>query len=228
MRQSLAGMDDEQLKQHLASELFGMPYDDFDPMRKVAWSALGVRWSAMWKNDFPTTKEAEQFLAILQVYLVEVARHDLCLLKTSVHISLELVDSGLIEIHPIPSNDNRIWQVLLPHSELHSPTDLGKTHIDVFSAADQILFEISLLPQSNYVEIMKSLFKRGLANRIFVANPYEALYGEFIREKDFNQFERTANKNPFAGYEVPVFEHEELRWKDGLGSTMVDQASIAL
>jgi hypothetical protein len=225
VRQSLAGMDDEQLKQHLSSELLGMPYDDFDPIRKVAWSALGVRWSAMWKNDFATTKEAEQFLAILQVYLAEVARHDLCLLKTSVHISLELVDSDTIEIHPIPSNDNRMWKVLLPHSGAHSPTDLGKTHIDVFSAVDQILFEISLLPQSSYVEIMKSLFKRGLANRIFVAHPYEALYREFIEEGDFNQFERTANKNPFAGYEVPVFEHEELRWKDGLGPTY-DRSSV--
>jgi hypothetical protein len=218
-RQSLAGMDDEQLKEHLASELLGMPYDDLGPQRKVAWSALGVRWSAMWKNDYATTKEAEQFVAILQVYLVEIARHDLCLLKTSVHISLELVDSGAIEIHPIPSNSGRIWKVLLPRSGVHSPADLGKTHIDVFSAVDQILLEISLLPESGYLEIMKSLFKRGLANRIFVAHPYEAVYGEFIQQDDFNQFDRNANKNPFGEFNVPVFEHKELRWNNSPGPT---------
>lgn len=218
-RQSLADMDNEQLKEHLASELLGMPYDDFDPLRKVAWSALGVRWSAVWKNDYATTKEAEQFLAILQVYLVEIARHDLCLLKTTVHMSLELVDSGTIEIHPIPSNSGRVWNVLLPQSGTHSPTDLGKTHVDVFSAVNEILLEISLLPERNHIEIMKSLFTRGLADRIFVAHPYEAVYQEFIREQDFNQFNRTTEKNPFAKCKVPSFEHEDLRWNDSPGPT---------
>ena len=227
-RQSLADMNDAQLKEHLASELLGLPYDDFGSQRNVAWSALGVRWSANWVNNYATTKEAEQFLAILQIYLVEIARYDLCLLKTNVFLSIEVVESGTIEVRPIPSHTNRIWKVLLPRIDTHSPTDLGKAHIDVFAAADQILFEISLLPQNNYLKIMKSLFKKGLVNRIFVAHPYEAVYREFIREEDFNQFERTANKNPFAGYEVPYFEQKELRWKDGLGPTYdrsrVDQA----
>jgi len=224
-RQSLANMNDEQLREHLANELLGLPYDDSGSQRKVAWSALGVTWTANWVNDYATTKEAEQFVAILQIYLVEMAHYDLCLLKTNVFMSIEVVDSGNVELHAVPSNNHRIWKVLLPRNEVHSPIDLGKTHIEVFAAVNQVLFEISLLPQSSYAEITRSLFKRGLANRIFVAHPYEAVYREFIREEDFNQFERTANKNPFAGYEVPVFEHEELRWKDGLGPTY-DRSSV--
>jgi hypothetical protein len=66
---------------------------------------------------------------------------------------------------------------------------------------------------------MKSLFAKGLANRIFVAHPYEAVYHEFIREEDFNQFNRTAEKNPFSKYAVPIFEHEDLRWNDSAGPT---------
>ena len=218
-RMSLEGMDDEQLGEHLASELLGLPYDDSDPQRKVAWSALGIRWSAIWNNDYATTKEAEQFLAILQIYLVEIADNELCLLKTGVHISLELHALETLELHSIPSNSGRVWRVLLPQSGTHSPTDLGRAHIDVFSAVSEILLEISLLPETQYFEIMKSLFDKGLANRIFVAHPYEAVYHEFVREEDFNQFDRANEHNPCSKYKVPVFEHEDLRWKDGVGPT---------
>lgn len=219
VRQSLSDMTDEQLKQHLGSELLGMPYDDFDAQRKVTWSALGVRWFATWKNDYASTKEAEQFLAILQIYLVELARYDLCLLKTSIHISIELGDTEAAEVYSIPSNRDRFWRVELPPSEPHSPTDLGESHIDVFSAVDHILFEISLLPKHGYLKIMKALFKKGLVHRIFVAHPYEAVYKEFIQEEDFDQFDRGNNRNPFSNYKVPTVEHEELRWNDGPGPT---------
>lgn len=219
IRRSLADMTDEELKQHLASELLGMPYDDFDPQRKVTWSALGVRWFATWENKYATTKEAEQFLAILQIYLVEIARYDLCLLKTNIHMSLELGDTEAAEVHSIPSNRDRLWRVVLPSRELHSPTDLGKTHIDVFSAVERILFEISLLPEHSYLKVMKTLFRKGLVHRIFVAHPYEAVYREFIQEEDFNQFDRSNNRNPFATYTIPTFEHEELRWNDDPGPT---------
>jgi hypothetical protein len=66
---------------------------------------------------------------------------------------------------------------------------------------------------------MKTLFEKGLNNKMFVAQPYEVLYGEFISAKDFNQFDRTNTQNSFAGTTINLLEHEELRWNDQPGPT---------
>jgi hypothetical protein len=227
-RQNLRGMTDEQVKIHLVNELHGMPYGDLEQERKVKWTALGVEWWVSWKNDYETTKEAEQFLAILQIYLVEIARYDLCLLKTKVQIYLEIGDSKKLEYHPLPSNKNRIWKVKLPRSGSHSPTNLGKTHMELFSAVSSILYEISLLPERDYFQVMDALFKKGLAERIFVAHPYEAVYGQFVRAEDFNQFARTMKQNPLSKINSPLFEHEELRWNDQPGPTYSRQEAEQL
>jgi hypothetical protein len=218
-RESLQGMTDEQLGIHLVNELHGIPYGDLEPKRKVAWLSLGIEWRAIWKNNYETTKVAEQFLAILQIYLAEIANHDLCLLKTKVHIIIESVDSEEIEYHAAPSNKDRVWMVKLPRNITYSPTDLGRIHIDVFAAVSRILFEVSLLPERDYFNIMESLFRKGLAERIFVAHPYETVYAQFVGEEDFNRFPRTMEHNPLAEIESPLFEHEELRWNDRPGPT---------
>lgn len=218
-RKSLHGMTDEQVKKHLANELLGIPFGDLKSERKVTWSALGIEWNVSWKNDYETTIQAEQFLAILQVYLVEIAQSDLCLLKTSVEISIELTDQQTIELQPLSSNKNRIWQIKLTQSSPHSPTDLGKKHGEIFSVVSKILFEISLLTEDKYFEVMKNLFKKGLNNKIFVAQPYEVLYKELVRAEDFNQFNRTVRQDDFSQFEVPLFEHKELNWNNQLGPT---------
>ena len=216
-RQNFQNMTDEQVKEDVVYQLQGTPYGDLEQERKVTWSALDIEWRAVWKNDYETTKEAEQFLAILQIYLTEIAHYELCLLKTRVHIFLESVDSDKIEYFPLPSNKDRIWKVKLPRSVSHSPTDLGKIHIEVFTAVSRILFEVSLLPEQDYDNVMESLFKKGLAERIFVAHPYEAVYSQFVSAEDFNEFPRTMKHNPLAEIKFPLFAHEELRWNDQPG-----------
>ncbi|MDT7687886.1 MAG: hypothetical protein QOE46_645 [Acidobacteriota bacterium] len=179
--------------------------------------------AATWKNDYETTKEAEQFLAILQIYLVEIAHYDLCLLKTKVQIFLEVGGSENIEYQPLPSNKNRIWKVMLPRSGSHSPTDLGKTHMEVFSAVSYILFEISLLLERDYFKMMQSLFKKGLAERIFVAHPYEAVYSQFVRAEDFNQFSRTMKRNPLSEINPPYLNMKNYAGMNSLGRPIADR-----
>ncbi|HEX8264461.1 MAG TPA: hypothetical protein VF596_03485 [Pyrinomonadaceae bacterium] len=218
-RENLQQISDEELKQHLCNELFGTPFSDFGPVREVAWSALGIKWHITWKNDYETTKQAEQFLAILQIYLVEVAHFDLCLLKTNIDISIELSDLHEIKFESIPSNNKSIWKISVPKSNNLSAKDLQEKHTEVFSVVSHILLEASLLPTDNYFEIMENLFKKGLSNRIFVAQPYEILYGEFIQAKDFNQFDRTVEQESFLDIKGPLIEHEELSWNTQLGPT---------
>ena len=103
-RQNFEGLTDEELLKDVANQLLGPPFGDFFPGREIRWSALGVEWHVAWKNDYSTTKEAEQFIAILQIYLAEIARYELCFLRTKVHIWVEVNEDKKIAIEAAPSN----------------------------------------------------------------------------------------------------------------------------
>lgn len=216
-RKNLDGLTDEELLKDIANQLLGPPFGDFSPGREIRWSALGVEWHVAWKNDYSTTKEAEQFIAILQIYLAEIARYELCLLRTKVHIWVEVNEHQEIAIEAAPSNKDRVWRVCLPRSGEHSPRELGKSHLEVFAAVNTILLEISLLPKAEFMAVTELLIEKGLTNKIFVAHPYEAVYREFVREEDFNQYKRTASNDLYSEIEPTLFEHRELRWRDEPG-----------
>lgn len=218
IKKSLETKNDDELKQHLSSELSGIPFNDLEIERNVFWLASGIKWSVTWNNNYETTKQAEQFLAILQIYLVELSKFDLCLLETDVEIKIELSNLPEIKAEPMPSNEKCIWKVSLPKNEAAS-SSLENKHIQIFSIVSDILLEVSLLPANNYLEIMENLFKKGLSNRIFVAQPYEFLYNEFISDKDFNKFDRKVENNAFLSSQLELVEHEELGWNAQPGPT---------
>lgn len=218
-RKNLEGLTDEELLKDIANQLMGPPFGDFSLGRDIRWSALGVEWHVAWKNDYSTTKETEQFIAILQIYLAEIARYDLCLIRTRVHIWVEVNEHQQIAIEAASSNKDRVWRVCLPRSGEHSPRKLGETHLDVFAVVTTILLEVSLLPQTQFMAVTQSLIERGLTNKIFVAHPYEAVYREFVSEQAFNQYKRSGDRDLFSESEVTLFEHRELKWKDGPGPT---------
>jgi hypothetical protein len=79
------------------------------------------------------------------------------------------------------------------------------------------LFEASLLSESAYDKILKTLIKNGISAKIFVAQPYEKLYREFVTKGEFDSFDRASKVRPEMGVEPQVQEHEELRWIGGPG-----------
>jgi hypothetical protein len=218
-RKNLEDLTDEELLKDISNELLGPPFGDSSAGREIRWSALGVEWHVAWKNDYSTTKEAEQFIAVLQIYLAEIARYDLCLLRTKVHIWVEVTENEEIAIEAAPSNRDRLWRVCLPQSGEHSPRELGKSHLEVFAVVNSMLLEISLLPKAKFKGVTESLIEKGLTNKIFVAHPYEAVYREFVREEDFNQYTRNGSNGLLAEIRVTPFEHRELRWRDEPGPT---------
>jgi len=82
-----------------------------------------------------------------------------------------------------------------------------------------VLWDISLLPKAEFMAVTESLIEKGLTNKIFVAHPYEAVYRQFVREEDFNQYTRNGSNDLLAEIRVTPFEHRELRWRDEPGPT---------
>ncbi len=216
-RQNWQPMTDREIELCFGEEMFGTPFADLGGERDVRWSALGITWKVSWRNDYETTKEAEQFLAVLQVFLAEFASFDLCLLKTGVEVTIDISDESELKIERAPSNKSGIWRIALPRSKAGKAERVGEAHLQVLSAASSILFEASLLPDNSYWNTLETQFCRGLPTRIFVAQPYEKLYREFIGKNEFDNLDRTSFDNFVLKHPVQIYEPKELRWNDKPG-----------
>lgn len=80
----------EEIWQLLEEQLNGRPFNDVAPIREIIWSELGIEWHIRWDNNYEITPIAEQYVAILQILLADYANIDLCLLKSTVRIKLEI------------------------------------------------------------------------------------------------------------------------------------------
>lgn len=129
----------------LNRELRGIPYSDIGPKRNVPWSELGVKWNVTWANDYETTIAAEQFIAVLQIFLAELAEVELCLLKTDVQINLNLSSNEVLTMTPHVSNEGRQWDISLPMSDSH----VRRGQEIAFEAAVTILDEFLLCLNGN-------------------------------------------------------------------------------
>jgi len=228
-RQSWGTMSDEELQRYLAGELCGAAFSDLGPTRAAVWSQLGVTWKVTWKNDYDTTKEAEQFVAVLQIFLTEVAGVDLCLLRTTVEITIEDGDQSRIQVMPFPSNKGRLWRVRLPCTPTVERGTAGyRVHSEVFAAASTILFEISLLPQKSYEQITDRLVRKGLTSKTFVAQPYERLYCEFVTRDDFESLARDGLCKPKISSDVSAENQGELAWKGHPGPGYSKKKALTL
>lgn len=220
----------QQLWETIERQLAGPPWSDAGPVRRTRWKAHGVTWNVEWANDYETTVATEEFLASLQVLLSDLAGYDLCLMRSTVNISLRLAPDGAGEVTSDssgykgfdvrfePSNAERLAVVTLPpyrkfRDGTLSPHDL---QIGVLSVASSLLAEVSLLPNQEFYQILNDRFAQGLPNKLLVGAPYGRCLREFVDRDVFNASARATREPP---PERPFISRlpESLPWFDGSG-----------
>lgn len=204
--------------ENIEEQLLGRPFGDLGFTREVTWSELGVIWKVKWNNDYLTTPVAEQFIAILQILLADLVDADLCLLKTEVNINIFIEKINEPKIESIPSNLARTWKVELPTCSVNAErTKIGNVSKGVLSVAINILSDISLLPIERFFEILDNSFRKEISMKVFVANPYEILYRQFINNEDFESATRF-KKNPLRiDRKFIIKGNKNLDWYNGPG-----------
>lgn len=201
----------------LQEQLLGRPFGDLGKMRVIAWSELGVTWTASWKNDYETTPVAEQLIAVLQILLADIADIDLCLLKTNVDISIRRGNVDNVEVKALPSNTGRKWEVIFPNSNLGKQPDWQGLQINMLTAAIYVLSEISLLPTAEFQKKLEDIFRNGISMKTFVAKPYEMLYRDFITKDVFDSGDKCERKIPCDQLPFRIEENSALSWRNGPG-----------
>jgi hypothetical protein len=186
--------------------------------REAAWSELGVTWKASWANDYATTPVAEGFVSFLQILLADLAGIDLCLMKTEITIEISVSDEAeMPEPKVSPSEAGRAWKVTFTEPSAEGGAGSEGLQRSFMPAAMYILLDISLLEEKKFEQAAKKLFRSGVKSKLLVAQPYEALYREFIREDVFGAEIRQDYERPAAPSPFQVKAYDELRWFDGPG-----------
>jgi hypothetical protein len=175
----------------------GLPWSDAGPIRQAAWKTYGVMWHAQWANNYETTCAAEGVLAALQVFLSDLAREDLCLMRSIFKLSIRLAtdnerlnETGYksFDIQFELSNEEcRALITLPPYRHFCDGTlTYDDLQMGALSIASQLLAMASLLPTPRFQQILANRFTQGLLNKLLVGAPYVRCFREFVRQDLFD------------------------------------------
>ncbi|MCA1568103.1 MAG: hypothetical protein LC803_21160 [Acidobacteria bacterium] len=221
----------ESLWKTIKSQLAGPPWDDAGKVRHARWKAHGVTWNVEWPNDYESTLASEGFLAALQILLSDLAGYDLCLMRSTLNVSLRLAPDGAGESRTgrrgfkgfdtrfEPSNAERIAIVTLP-PERHFRD--GTLTIDdllagALGVAASLLQEVSLLPNERFNEVLNERFKQGLSNKLLIGATYGQCLREFVSRETFDASDRQSHEALDSSVQFVSELPDAHPWVDGPG-----------
>ncbi len=217
-----------QLRDEMQREFFGVPLSDSGTTRAYDWAALGIQWRVTCSNSYDTICLVEQFVAILQIALADLAQRDLCLLPTSVSIQVELKAIRRASFEMLPGNDASSMMVTLPNMNAVSQAELEEMQQDVSSIALAVLTQCSCLSDKDLFRRLDSAFRDGLTSKVFIVRPYSELFAQFVDPAEYDR-RRAASLMPPDANAYVIRSAPELAWLDtpGPGYTP-EKAQIAL
>ena len=210
-----------QLWQKLEDKMLGRPFSDVGKDRTIRFTALGVTWNFKWDNTYELTSASEEFLAVLQIILADFANIDLCLLRTTVDIEIDVNTDSKILIESLPSNELIRYRIKIP---LDKNQDYQDT--ELFGIVTAILSDVSLLPRDQFLNHLESALRQGLSGKTFFIQRYRTLYCRFINSSDFDLSDRKSKSIPQIEREFHPIMHHQLEWFCGPGPGYSRESSI--
>jgi hypothetical protein len=217
-----------QVRDEVQANFYGVPLCDTGPTRTYAWSALGIQWQVTCSNAFETVCQVEQFVAVLQIALADLASRDLCLLPTKVTIRGKLETISKPKLEMLPGNDASAMMVTLPAEVPASSVQLEEFQQGTCAIALAVLTQCSCLSDKDVMKALDNAFRDGLTSKVFIARPYSELFSEFTDSVDFAS-RRAKTLGPPDGEAYAIRSAPELAWRDSLGPGYTTEKSrIAL
>ncbi len=198
----------------IESENGGKPYEDLGVKRTIQWSALGITWKVSFNNQYLDVIIAEQFVAILQIIQVDLARIDLCLLPTTIEINCIICSESEPSIQEKPNNNTALWEISFPQIWIDNPKHADNLQSHVFAFAATVLGHSSVLSFDKFHSILNRAFEEGLSDKTFNVRSYSKLFSEFLPKSTFEEFDRTMYEPLGKDYLFSTTSHNELAWID--------------
>ena len=201
-----------QLWQKLEDQMLDRPFSDVGKDRAVRFTALGVTWNFKWDNTYDLTPSAEEFLAVLQIILADLANTDLCLLRTTIGVEIYSATSNKILIESIPSNELIRYKVTIPLDKKQDYSDS-----ELFSIVAALLSDVSLLPKDQFMNHLEFALRQGLSGKTLFVQPFRTLYRRFISSSAFELSDRKSKSIPQIERSFNPVLHHQLDWYASLG-----------
>lgn len=203
----------------ICDKLSGRPFSDVGAVRDIKWHALGILWTVSFPNEFEPTTLAEEFVAIIQVILADLAGYDLSLIPTTVTIEIETSDEGKYEIKEESTNKLIKWRLAVPASQQESKEDIDERVGQIFAIAVGALAKCSTMTFEAFSENLRMALERGLSSKTFFVRPYPEIYRQFIPGDLFGAEEKQSLSPAESAREIIYREHDEIGWLDTPGSS---------
>ncbi len=210
--------DYEDIWQKFEENLTGIPFSDIGDTRIISWKALGIEWEVHFDNSYEITRVAEEFVAVLQIALVDLAQDDFQLLPVKMEINTILSKDGKFDIKERPDNNKLKWDIFIPPFKPQKQSAMDKRTNEVFAYTVSALACCSMLSQNEFQSKLGKAMNKGLSSKTFFGRPYPELYKEIITEDLFNEELRKKLNAKEVNKEFCYSEHAQLAWINGPGS----------
>lgn len=174
----------------LNGKLTNFPLSDLDEFRFIRFLVLGSEWTIHFKNTYLNNLVGEEFCAILQIFLAELALSGVDLYLINLPIDLEInIGNSIASPQQIPDNDVSKWSLTL--STYTADIKPQEYYPLILSLVIDILKEISLARDEEFMNKVNSIqektefLKKGLAT-----NNYQLLLSKLLTKDVFDSFFR--------------------------------------
>lgn len=207
-------IEEKGLQNHIQNKLNAAPINDIGSIRKIEFKAFGSIWSVSFPNTWLYNSLGEEFVAVLQILLVELSssKTDLHFIRTNVEIEIVEVDKLKLP-EQLPSNHSFKWKIYT--SKIDSPHK-EKIRLQISGliiSMKYILRDVSLIKDDDFFEIVNKLFQNeALAEKTMTTNLYQRIYRNLYSEESFIASQR----NVFTNELLPINLKEDkiLEWSN--------------
>lgn len=204
----------ESWQEFLTRTLADSPINDIGPTRHIAFRVYGSKWNIHFENTWMLNSLGEEFVATLQIFLVELSYSNIDLHFIKTEVDIEVVESAEHrEPEQLASNHKFKWRVFCVATNAIGIDALRPQIAHSLLAVKYVLDGISMLGSRRTLELMMALFQNdALAKKTMTINLYQKIYRGLFDERIFNLYNRI--NLPIANFEVAPVESEMLRWND--------------
>lgn len=210
----------EKIEQSLSRDLEGQPLNDIGKNRVIVFNIYGSNWSIKFENSYELNMIAEQFVSMLQIFLVELAGSELFLIKTEVFINLTIAVDSKPDYEQLPSNESSIWNIKIPINKVSDKKEgINRGQLNYVAIIATILRGISLLPDIDMKSLISKKLSEGLLNSVTFGQTYGDLYKTYFEEHEFQEFSRQEYSNSQLLRHFTLKGNIELPWNGSISPT---------
>lgn len=190
MKAAMAAQPD--LKTFVKSKIDETPFSDVGPIRVIRFKMLGCEFQLVFDNSLHLTAIAEEFGALLQITLCEVAlsQSDLGLPSGQVVIQIMQSDAGFSEIEQI-GGSNLNWRLKIPLLNEHNPQKTNMHYAFLATNIKNLFKGLSNKGTDEVERLFDVMYKKQkLGSKGLSSTGYQRAYLRSFTQEEFNASQR--------------------------------------